>query len=126
MHRGELQSPPWVSTTALAGGFLYESTIHLLDMCRFLLGEIAAVLCRARTTANQEPDGFAAILRCAAGALVTFHSCAHATWIFPFERIELFSPHQAVVTAEMERVSLSPGVGSGLTARGGFQPPVEG
>src|SRR5207244_1290006 len=40
MNRGELQTPPWVSTTSLTGGFLYESTIHLLDMCRYLLGEI--------------------------------------------------------------------------------------
>jgi len=125
MNRGELQSPPWVSTTALTGGFLYESTIHLLDMCRFLLGEIAAVLCRARTTAYQEPDGFAAILRCASGTLVTFHSCAHATWIFPFERIELFGPHQAVVTEEMERVSVSPGLGREITARDFFQLPME-
>ena len=125
MNRGELQSPPWVSTTALTGGFLYESTIHLLDMCRFLLGDIAAVLCRARTTAYQEPDGFAAILRCASGALVTFHSCAHATWIFPFERIELFGPHQAVVTEEMERVSMSPGLGREIAVRDFFQLPME-
>ncbi|HLW59970.1 MAG TPA: Gfo/Idh/MocA family oxidoreductase [bacterium] len=125
MNRGELQNPPWVSTTALTGGFLYESTIHLLDMCRFLLGDVAAVLCQARTTAYQEPDGFAAILRCASGALVTFHSCAHATWIFPFERIELFGPHQAAVTEEMERVSVSPGLGREITTRNYFQLPVE-
>ncbi|HKV44977.1 MAG TPA: Gfo/Idh/MocA family oxidoreductase [bacterium] len=125
MNRGELQNPPWVSTTALTGGFLYESTIHLLDMCRFLLGDVAAVLCQARTTAYQEPDGFAAILRCASGALVTFHSCAHATWIFPFERIELFGPHQAAVTEEMERVCVSPGLGREITTRNYFQLPVE-
>ena len=125
MNRGELQSPPWVSTTALTGGFLYESTIHLLDMCRFLLGEIVSVICQARTTAYQEPDGFAAILRGASGALVTFHSCAHATWIFPFERIELFGPHQAVVTEEMERVSVSPGLGREIATRNYFQLPME-
>jgi myo-inositol 2-dehydrogenase/D-chiro-inositol 1-dehydrogenase len=125
MNRGELQSPPWVSTTALTGGFLYESTIHLLDMCRFLLGDIASVICHARTTAYQEPDGFAAILRCASGALVTFHSCAHATWMFPFERVEVFGPHQAVVTEEMERVSVSPGLGREITTRNYFQLPME-
>ena len=58
MNRGELQSPPWVGTTALTGGFLYESTIHLLDMCRFLLGDIVSLNCRARTTAYEELDGF--------------------------------------------------------------------
>jgi myo-inositol 2-dehydrogenase/D-chiro-inositol 1-dehydrogenase len=125
MNRGELQNPPWVSTTALTGGFLYESTIHLLDMCRYLLGDVAAVICHARTTAYQEPDGFAAILRCASGTLVTFHSCAHATWAFPFERMEIFGPHQAVVTEEMERVTLSPGLGREITTRDYFQIPME-
>jgi len=125
MNRGELQNPPWVSTTALTGGFLYESTIHLLDMCRYLLGDVAAVICHARTTAYQEPDGFAAILRCGAGPLVTFHSCAHATWAFPFERMEIFGPHQAVVTEEMERVTLSPGLGRESTARNYFQLPMD-
>jgi myo-inositol 2-dehydrogenase / D-chiro-inositol 1-dehydrogenase len=125
MNRGELIKPAWVSTTALTGGFLYESTIHLLDMCRFLLGDVASVVCRARTTAYQEPDGFAAVLRCVSGALVTFHSCAHATWIFPFERIELFGPHQAVVTEEMERVAVSAGLGQEVTTHDYFQLPVE-
>jgi myo-inositol 2-dehydrogenase / D-chiro-inositol 1-dehydrogenase len=125
MNRGELQNPPWVSTTSLTGGFLYESTIHLLDMCRFLLGDVATVICHARTTAYEEPDGFAAILTCAGGTLVTFHSCAHATWAFPFERFEIFGPHQAVVTEEMERVTLSPGLGREVTTRDYFQLTVE-
>ncbi len=125
MNRGELQNPPWVSTRALTGGFLYESTVHLLDMCRFLLGDVAAILCCARTTAYQEPDGFAMIIRFASGALATFHSCAHATWVFPFERIELFGPHQAVVTEEMERVTLSPGLGAEIAVRDYFQLPMD-
>lgn len=40
MNRGELKNPPWVSDTSITGGFLYESTFHLLDMCRFLMGEV--------------------------------------------------------------------------------------
>ena len=125
MNRGELKSPPWVGTVALTGGFLYETTIHLLDMCRFLLGDMAAVLCRARTTVYQEPDGFAAVLRCASGALITFHSCAHATWIFPFERTELFGPHQTVVADQMEQVTLSPGLGREITTRNYSPLPME-
>jgi myo-inositol 2-dehydrogenase / D-chiro-inositol 1-dehydrogenase len=125
MNRGELANPPWVSTTSLTGGFLYESTIHLLDMCRFLLGDISTVICHTKTTAYQEPDGFAAILHCDSGTLVTFHSCAHATWVFPFERIEIFGPHQAVVTEEMERVTVSPGVGREVVTRNYSQLPME-
>jgi myo-inositol 2-dehydrogenase/D-chiro-inositol 1-dehydrogenase len=54
MNRGELESPPWVENTALTGGFLYETPLHLLDMARWLLGEVtdltaagAADLCGA-------------------------------------------------------------------------------
>ena len=125
MNRGELQSPPWVSTTSLTGGFLYESTIHLLDMCRFLLGDIDSLICRARSTSYEELDGFTAILHSASGVLVTFHSCAHATWIFPFERMEIFGPHQAAVTEEMERVTLSPGLGREIVTRSYSQLPME-
>ena len=125
MNRGELKSPPWVGTTALTGGFLYETTIHLLDVCRFLLGDITTVLCQARTTVYQEPDGFAAVLRCASGTLVTFHSCAHATWIFPFERTELFGPHQTVVADQMEQVTVSPGLGREITTRNYSPLPME-
>src|SRR5215470_18170863 len=50
MNRGELQNPPWVADTRITGGFLYESTVHLLDMMRWLLGEITEVECRARAS----------------------------------------------------------------------------
>ena len=50
MNRGELKNPPWVADTSLTGGFLYESTVHLLDMMRWLLGEIVEVECRGRAS----------------------------------------------------------------------------
>jgi predicted dehydrogenase len=40
MNRGELKNPVWTGDTNVTGGFLYETTIHLFDMCRHQFGEI--------------------------------------------------------------------------------------
>jgi len=110
MNRGELQEPPWVANRAITGGFLYESTIHLLDMARWLMGEVEEVYCRASTCVYAEPDNWSALLTFAGGRTATFSSCAHAAWTFPFERIELFGAHANLVTEEMERVLHTPGL----------------
>ncbi len=125
MNRGELKSPPWVSDTSITGGFLYESTIHLLDMCRFLLGEMDTVECVGRSNVYQELDAFAAVLRFKAGAIACLSSCAHSTWAFPFERIELFGEHAQIVTEEMERVSYSPGLGQAIVVKDHFHLPFQ-
>jgi predicted dehydrogenase len=39
MNRGELLNPEWVGDPKVTGGFLYETTIHMFDMMRFLFGE---------------------------------------------------------------------------------------
>src|SRR5205085_413848 len=36
---GDWLTPPWITNLALTGGFLYESSVHLLDMLRWLMGE---------------------------------------------------------------------------------------
>jgi myo-inositol 2-dehydrogenase/D-chiro-inositol 1-dehydrogenase len=124
MNRGELQNPAWVSDTTLTGGFLYESTYHLLDLARWLFGEVLTVNVQAKTAAYQELDNFAMLLRFASGLSLTFASCAHATWLFPFERLELFGPHWALVTDEMERVTYVPGLGAETRVREFFPVPV--
>ena len=121
MNRGELQNPPWVSNTAITGGFLYESTLHLLDMARFLLGDIVEVECRANRRAYQEIDNFSMLLSFASGVYATFSSCAHTTWAFPFESIELYGAHAQLVTQEMEKVSFSAGLGHDVVTHDYFQ-----
>jgi myo-inositol 2-dehydrogenase / D-chiro-inositol 1-dehydrogenase len=111
MNRGELQNPPWVSDTRLTGGFLYESTLHLLDMMRWLMGEVVEVICRARASIYSEFDDFVMLLTFAGGQHCAFSSCAHTAWAFPFERVELYGDHAQIVTEEMERVIYTPGLG---------------
>jgi myo-inositol 2-dehydrogenase/D-chiro-inositol 1-dehydrogenase len=121
MNRGELQQPPWVADTRITGGFLYESTIHLLDMLRWLLGEVVEVECRAQATVYNDLDDFVMLFTLASGRHCVFSSCAHATWAFPFERLELYGKHAQLVTAEMERVTYAPGLGQALV-RHDFSP----
>jgi myo-inositol 2-dehydrogenase/D-chiro-inositol 1-dehydrogenase len=111
MNRGELQKPFWVADASVSGGFLYESTIHLLDMACWLFGEAQEVVCRAAKGCYDQLDEFAAIISFASGVTATLCSCAHATWLFPFERLELFGDHAAAVAEEMERVTYCPGLG---------------
>jgi len=121
MNRGELKNPPWVSNRTITGGFLYETTVHLLDMARWLLGEVGEVECRARQSVYDEPDDFTMILSFGDNRYATFASCAHTTWAFPFESIELYGDHAQIVTEEMEKVSYSTGLGQEIVRRDYFQ-----
>jgi len=121
MNRGELINPQWVCNRAVTGGFLYESTIHLLDMIRWLMGEVVKVQCRAQQNICAELDDFAMILTFASGHFAAFSSSAHTSWAFPFERIELYGGHASIVTEEMEKVTYSPGLAQEIVMRDYFQ-----
>lgn len=121
MNRGELLNPPWVGNTALTGGFLYESTIHLLDMIRWLMGEVVEVVCCAEANVYKELDDFSAILTFASGHHAVFSSCAHSSWAFPFEKIELYGEHASIVTEEMEKVTFSPALKEQIITSDCFQ-----
>ena len=111
MNRGELISPSWVGNVSLTGGFLYESTIHLLDMARWLMGKIVRVVCQAEANVYDELDDFSMLLTFASGHHAVFSSSAHTTWAPPFERMELYGAHAQLVTEEMEQAEFSPGLG---------------
>jgi myo-inositol 2-dehydrogenase / D-chiro-inositol 1-dehydrogenase len=108
-NRGELRQPPWTSDVSVTGGFLYETPVHLFDMARFLLGDVAEVQGWARRNLYAEPDAFTLLLRFRGGAIASLTSVAHASWLFPSERVELYGDHAAVVTEELERAAFSAG-----------------
>jgi myo-inositol 2-dehydrogenase/D-chiro-inositol 1-dehydrogenase len=110
MNRGELESPAWVGNIALTGGYLYETPLHLLDLARWFFGEVSSVRGHAARRVYSEPDNFSFLLRFASGMSLTFASCAHATWAFPFERVEIFGRYSTIETTEMDRVTLSAGL----------------
>ncbi|MBI4277191.1 MAG: Gfo/Idh/MocA family oxidoreductase [Armatimonadetes bacterium] len=125
MNRGELKQPPWTSDTAVTGGFLYETPVHLFDMMRHLMGEVAEVTGWAVRSVYNEPDGFALLVRFRSGVIATFATVAHTTWLFPFERVEIYGEHQAVVTEEMERAFFSSGIRAEVQAIDCAQMPFE-
>jgi myo-inositol 2-dehydrogenase/D-chiro-inositol 1-dehydrogenase len=107
MNRGELINPEWVANPALTGGFLYETTIHMFDMLRFLFGEVTQLMAFGSTHEYAEVDDFSVLLKFAGGMHATLCSSADASWLFPFERIEVFSHHATIATREMESLVTS-------------------
>ena len=107
MNRGELINPAWVGDPEITGGFLYETTIHMLDMMRFLFGEVAALDVAGTSHQYPELDDFSALLRFESGMHATLASSADASWLFPFERVEVFCHHSTITTREMESITRS-------------------
>ncbi len=109
MNRGELKNPVWTGDVNVTGGFLYETTIHLFDMLRFQFGEIAELVAYGSQHEYPESDEFSVIFKFKNNFHCTFASSSDASWIFPFERVEVFCHHRTILTEEMERIVDSKG-----------------
>ncbi|MBD0373477.1 MAG: Gfo/Idh/MocA family oxidoreductase [Pyrinomonadaceae bacterium] len=110
MNRGELINPEWVGDSSTTGGFLYETTIHMFDMVRFLFGEVRELTAIGSRHEYGEVDDFSVLLNFESGLHATLCSSADASWLFPFERVEVFCHHQTIVTREMESLTISEGL----------------
>lgn len=110
MNRGELRHPEWVGDPQITGGFLYETTIHMFDMMRFLFGEVTLLQAVGSSHEYPETDDFSILLKFASGMHATFASSADASWLFPFERVEVFCHHSTIATREMETLVYSEGL----------------
>ena len=117
MNRGELLNPPWVADASITGGFLYESTIHLLDLLRWLIGDVGSIQCVAKANVYEQLDDFTMLLTFKNGRCATLVSSAHAGWMFPFERIEIFGKHSTLLNEEMEKVIYSPGLNEEIVTK---------
>ncbi len=110
MNRGELLHPEWVGDARVTGGFLYETTIHMFDMMRFLFGEVTMLHALGSSHEYPETDDFSVLLKFASGLHATFASAADASWLFPFERVEVFGHHTTIATREMESLVYTEGL----------------
>ncbi len=117
MNRGELINPVWVASPEITGGFLYETTIHMFDMVRFQFGEIERLTAVGSTHEYPEVDDFSVLLEFKNGMHATFASSSDASWLFPFERLELFAHHQTIVTREMESITFSQSISGEFKTR---------
>jgi myo-inositol 2-dehydrogenase/D-chiro-inositol 1-dehydrogenase len=107
MNRGELLKPEWTGDAEITGGFLYETPIHMFDMMRFLFGDVKSLHAIGSTHEYKEVDDFSVLLKFANGMHATLATAADASWLFPFERIEVFCHHATLVTREMESLTSS-------------------
>jgi myo-inositol 2-dehydrogenase/D-chiro-inositol 1-dehydrogenase len=107
MNRGELLNPVWTGDPAVTGGFLYETPIHMFDMMRFLFGEVESLHAIGSKHEYSEVDDFSVLLKFANGFHATLATAADASWMFPFERVEVFCHHATFVTREMETLVCS-------------------
>ncbi|MGQ0551313.1 MAG: Gfo/Idh/MocA family protein [Armatimonadota bacterium] len=124
-NRGELQQPPWTGDPSVTGGYLYETPVHLFDMGRFLFGDVATVTGQARQSVYSEPDGFVMLFTFKSGVVASVTSVAHTSWLFPYERVEIYGTHSTVVTEELERAWFSPGMRDQVEAIDCFHMPFE-
>ena len=107
MNRGELLNPVWTGDPSVTGGFLYETPIHMFDMMRFLFGEVESLVALGSRHEYEELDDFSVLLKFANGFHATLATAADASWLFPFERVEVFCHHATLVTREMESLIVS-------------------
>ena len=117
MNRGELIKPDWVGDPQVTGGFLYETTIHMFDMMRFLFGEVTEMSALGSSHEYPEADDFSVLLGFRNGLHATLCSAADAGWLFPFERVEVFCHHRTITTREMESITRSDGLEGGHTIK---------
>jgi myo-inositol 2-dehydrogenase/D-chiro-inositol 1-dehydrogenase len=110
MNRGELLNPEWVGDVSVTGGFLYETPIHIFDMMRFLFGEVAELHAMASQHEYPEWDDYSFLFGFSNGMHATLCSAADASWLFPFERVEVFCHHRTLTTREMESLVVSEGL----------------
>ena len=125
MNRGELLKPEWTGDPEITGGFLYETPIHMFDMMRFLFGEIESLRAIGSTHEYKEVDDFSVLLKFANGMHATLATAADASWLFPFERVEVFCHHATLVTREMESLTCSSNLEGHLTEQTMQQLPRE-
>ena len=125
MNRGELLKPEWTGDPEVTGGFLYETPIHMFDMMRFLFGEVESLHAIGSAHEYKEVDDFSVLLKFKSGMHATLATAADASWLFPFERVEVFCHHATLVTREMESLTCSSNLEGHLTEQTMQQLPRE-
>lgn len=107
---GDWLNPPWITDLSLTGGFLYESSVHILDLLRWLIGDVVSVQARARSNVYDVLNDFAILMTFAGDYFAVCSSSAHASWAFPTEHVEIVGHHAAIRTEELDRVVHSTGL----------------
>jgi len=74
---------------------------------RFLFGEVESLHAIGSTHEYKEIDDFSVLMKFASGMHATLATAADASWLFPFESVEVYCHHATLVTREMESLTYS-------------------
>ena len=105
---GDMGGAVWVSHLDELGGFLYDSTIHSLDMAEYMMGEVDELWSLGISACYSLDDDFTIMMKFKNGGIGTITSCGHASWIYPFERMQVVGDHRSVITEELETYRYCP------------------
>ncbi len=109
MNEGEMTNRPWITDRTKTGGYLNENTIHFMDMVRWLIGDPTEVFCLAAANCYPDQVDFVIAFGFDGGRMASVTTSGHASWFYPWERMEVVGNHEALVTEEVLRVMHSPG-----------------
>lgn len=111
MVRGEMERPPWTMSSEVSGGFLYDSMIHMLDLSRWIIGMPKTIRCTARRNLYPHFDGFITLIEFSneEETIESITSVGHASWVYPFERVEIYGDHSSAITEENFKLTFSRG-----------------
>lgn len=110
MNEGEMTNRPWITDRSRTGGYLNENTIHFMDMLRWLVGEPREVFALGADNCYADQVDFVVAFKFDGGRMASITTSGHASWFYPWERMEIAGDHEAIVTEEVLRVMHSPGV----------------
>lgn len=109
---GDLLYNPWVIDPYISGGFLYETSVHMLDILRWLMGDAISTRVKAKVNVYGILDDFAMLITFVEERFAVFSTSAHASWAFPSEHLEIVGEHAFVRCEGLDRVVYSPGLNS--------------
>ena len=92
-------------------GVVKDASVHDIDTARWLFGEVVEVNCRAEANVYTNIlNDFWMTLKHQSGLEVPVFSSGHASWIIPFERVEVIGDHSCIITEELNRISYTLGL----------------
>lgn len=123
---GDMAGSVWAVDFVNLGGFLYDTTIHLLDMAEYLMGEICQVRALGISACYEGiDDDFVIMLQFKNGGHGAITSNGHASWISPFERVLVVGDHKSVITEELDVYKHSPGLSKPISCEDFSKLPFE-
>ncbi len=114
---GDMINPPWLTDVKMTGGFMYDTTVHFLDMARYLMGEITEIRALGKAACYPIIDDFAVLITFENGNYGVISTCGHASWISPFERVQVVGDHTSIITEELDSLRFSPGLNKVIDAK---------